>query len=201
MNSEADGGNDNSMDDGSGGDNDDEDEEDGYQNRGTVERNTHSVFVPLFRHEELQHDHQVSMEGGNQQQNMVGDDFQPIIALLNQDGHQNDISTANVEGTYIAPVNRDDDIAENTEATREVPNNINAAEMPVEENEHALMDENVPAILDGRFHPALDDIPEGDHLNIENFVAIHIDLHQFDVEEDFEDNSIASENINIHEMN
>ena len=63
------------------------------------------------------------------------------------------------------------------------------------------MDENVPAILDGRFHPDIDDIPAGDHLNIENFVAIHIDLYQFDDEEDFENNLISNENIDVHDIN
>ena len=63
------------------------------------------------------------------------------------------------------------------------------------------MDENASAIFDRTFHPAADDIPEGDHLNNENFVAIDINLHQFDVEEDFENNLIFNENIDFHGLN
>ena len=201
VNNEADEESDHSMDDGNEGDVDDgQDEEDDYQNSGIVERNIHSFFVPLVCHEEL-HDHYVSIEGENQHQNVVGDNFQPVMPLLNQDDNQNDISMANVEGTYIVPDNQNDDIAENIVAIREVPNNINGAEMSVVENENALMDENVPAINDGSFHPAVDGIPESEYLNTESVVAIHIDLHQFDVEEDFENNLIANENINFHDIN
>ena len=198
MNNEADEESDHSVDDGSGEDgDDDQDGEDDHRNSGIVEQD---IFVPLVRQEEL-YDDDVSMEGENQHQNVVGDNFQSIMVLRNQDEHQNDVVEVNVEGIYNVPDNQDDDIAENIVVMLEVPNNINAAEMPVWENENALMDENVPAILNGRFHPAADDIPEGDHLNIENFVAIHIDLHQFDVEEDFENNLIANENIDVHDIN
>ena len=201
VNNEADDDSDHSLDDGSGEDGGiNQDEEDDYQNTGTVEQDIHNLFIPLAHHEEL-HDHDVSIEGDNQHQNVLGDNFQPVMVLLNQDDNQNDISVTSVEGTYIVADNQNDDITENTEARREVTNNINIAEISVEENENALMDENVPAILDGRFHPDIDDIPEGDHLNIENFVAIHIDLHQFDAEEDFENNLISNENIDVHDIN
>ena len=186
------------MDDGSGEDSDDnQDGEDDHRNSGIVEQD---VFVPLVRQEEL-HDYDVSMEGENQHQNVVGDNFQSIMVLPNQDEHQNDVVEVNVENIYNVPDNQDDDIAENIVVMREGPNNVNAAEMPVLENENALMNENAPAILDGRFHPVVDSIPEGDHLNIENFVAIQIDLHQSDADEDFENNLIANENIDVHNIN
>ena len=200
VNNEAAEESDHNLDDETGEDGDnDQDGEDDHQNSGTVEQDIHNLFVPLVLHE--LHDHDVSMEGENQHQNVVGDDFQPIMGLPNQDEHQNGAIEVNAEGRYIVPDNQDNDIAENIVAMREVPNNINAAEMPVWENDNAIMNENVTAILDGRFHPAADDIPEGDHLNIENFLAVHIDLHQYDVEEDFENNLIADENIDVHDIN
>ena len=198
VNNEADEESDHSVDDGSGEDSDDDqDGEDDHQNSGIVERD---IFVPPVRQEEL-HDYDVSMEGENQHQNMVGDNFQPVVVLHNQDDYQNDVVEVNVEGIYNVAENQDNDIAENILVMGEVPNNMNAAEMPVWENENALMDENVSAILNGRFHPAADDIPEGDHQNTENLLAIHIDLHQFDVEEDFENNLIATENVDFHDIN
>ena len=201
MNSEADEVSEHSLDDGNGEDGDnDQDEEDDHQNSGIVEQDIHNLFAPLDRHEEL-HNYDVSMEGQNQDQNVMADDFQPTMALANQDEHQNDVIEVNVEGTYIVPDNQDNDIAENIVAMQDVPNNINAAEMPVWENENALMDENASAIFDRSFHPAADDIPEGDHLNNENFVAIDINLHQFDGEEDFENNLIFNENIDFHGLN
>ena len=198
VNSEADEESDCSLDDRSGEDSDDDhDEEDDHQNSGIVQQDIHSLFVPLVRHEEL-HDHDISMEGENQQQNSVGDKFQPLMVLPNQSEHQNDVIEVNAEGRCIVPDNQDNDIAENIVAMPEVAN-VNAAEMPVWENENALMDQNVSATA--RFVPVADDIPEGDHLNIENFVANHIDVHQFDVEEDFQNNFITNENIDLHDIN
>ena len=198
VNSEADEESDCSLDDRSGEDSDDDhDEEDDHQNSGIVQQAIHRLFVPLVRHEEL-HDPDISMEGENQQQNTVGDNFQRLMVLPNQAEHQNDVIEVNAEGRCIVPDNQDNDIAENIVAMPEVAN-VKAAEMPVWENENALMDQNVSATA--RFVPVADDIPEGDHLNIENFVANHIDVHQFDVEEDFQNNFITNENIDLHDIN
>ena len=198
VNSEADEESDCSLDDRSGEDSDDDhDEEDDHQNSGIVQQDIHRLFVPLVRHEEL-HDPDISMEGENQQQNTVGDNFQRLMVLPNQAEHQNDVIEVNAEGRCIVPDNQDNDIAENIVAMPEVAN-VNAAEMPVWENENALVDQNVSATA--RFVPVADDIPEGDHLNIENFVANHIDVHQFDVEEDFQNNFITNENIDLHDIN
>ena len=155
-----------------------------YQNSGILERDIGNLFVPLVRHEELHH-HRVSLEGENEHRNVVADDYQPTYI------------------TYLAPYNLDvDDIFnenQNIVTIREEPNNINVAEMSGE-NENALMDENVSAILNGRFHPDIDNISEGEHQNIEIVVGVDNDLHLVDVE-DFENNLIVDENRGVQGIN
>ena len=182
---------------GEDGDDDEDREDDGYladsedntvedyQNSGTFERDIDNLFVPFVRHEEQQH-HHISLEGENRDQNVVADDFRSTYI------------------THVVPDNLDvDDIFnenQNIVNIREDPNNINVAEMSVGENENALMNENVSAILDGRFHPDIDNISEGEHPNIEIVVGVHIDLHQVNVE-DFENNLIINENRDVQDIN
>ena len=183
--------------DGEDGDDEEDREDDGYladdedntvvdyQNSVILERDTDNLFVPFNRHEELQHRH-VSLEGENSDQNLVADNYQPTCI------------------THVVPHNLDiDDIFNenhNIVSIGEDPSNINITELYVGENENALIDENVSVILDGRFHPDIDYISEGEHPNIEIVVGVHIDLHQVDVE-DLENNLVINENRDVQSIN